>query len=101
MRHLNRIVKYRKESFRRLLSGRSAVQICPGSPKIKTRWLFNGYLVFVIMLVEFKCKAGVLLMTGVEELAQVLRESRNTVFFGGAGMSTESGVPDFRCAKGI
>ena len=40
-------------------------------------------------------------MTGVEELAQILRESKNTVFFGGAGMSTESGVPDFRSANGI
>ncbi|MBO5603801.1 MAG: hypothetical protein J5915_00270 [Acidaminococcaceae bacterium] len=31
----------------------------------------------------------------------MLRESKNAVFFGGAGMSTESGVPDFRCVKGI
>ena len=38
-------------------------------------------------------------MTGVEELAQILRESKNAVFFGGAGMSTESGVPDFRSAN--
>ena len=40
-------------------------------------------------------------MAGVEELAKILRESKNTVFFGGAGMSTESGVPDFRSANGI
>ena len=36
-----------------------------------------------------------------EELRQILVESKNVVFFGGAGMSTESGVPDFRSANGI
>jgi len=40
-------------------------------------------------------------MNGTEELIRILRESRNVVFFGGAGMSTESGVPDFRSANGI
>ena len=34
-------------------------------------------------------------------LADWLRESRYTVFLGGAGVSTESGIPDFRGAKGI
>lgn len=28
-------------------------------------------------------------------------ESENIVFFGGAGMSTESGVPDFRSKDGL
>ena len=37
----------------------------------------------------------------LEYLTQILRESKNVVFFGGAGMSTESGVPDFRSANGI
>lgn len=36
-----------------------------------------------------------------DELRQILMESKNIVFFGGAGMSTESGVPDFRSANGI
>ena len=40
-------------------------------------------------------------MNCVEKLTYILRESRNVVFFGGAGMSTESGVPDFRSANGI
>ncbi len=31
-----------------------------------------------------------------DELAQILRESTRIVFFGGAGVSTESGIPDFR-----
>ena len=37
----------------------------------------------------------------IRELADILRNSRNTVFFGGAGVSTESGIPDFRSAEGI
>ena len=34
-------------------------------------------------------------------LAQWIEESRRIVFFGGAGVSTESGIPDFRGAKGF
>ena len=40
-------------------------------------------------------------MDSIDKLARILRESKNAVFFGGAGMSTESGVPDFRSANGI
>lgn len=39
-------------------------------------------------------------MTG-EQLARWIEESTSTVFFGGAGMSTESGIPDFRSAGGL
>jgi len=35
------------------------------------------------------------------KLADLLRESRRTVIFTGAGMSTESGIPDFRSPGGI
>ena len=34
-------------------------------------------------------------------LKDVIRNSDNIVFFGGAGVSTESGIPDFRSADGI
>ena len=34
-------------------------------------------------------------------LQQIVSESRRIVFFGGAGVSTESGIPDFRSADGI
>lgn len=34
-------------------------------------------------------------------LADILRNSKNTVFFGGAGVSTESGIPDFRSGNGL
>lgn len=37
----------------------------------------------------------------MEKLAGILRESRNMVFFGGAGVSTESGIPDFRSSNGL
>jgi NAD-dependent deacetylase len=40
-------------------------------------------------------------MTNVEKLGEILSQSKNAVFFGGAGMSTESGIPDFRSANGI
>lgn len=37
----------------------------------------------------------------IERLAQILKESNNIVFFGGAGVSTESGIPDFRSSNGL
>lgn len=36
-----------------------------------------------------------------EELKSVIEESDNIVFFGGAGVSTESNIPDFRSQSGI
>ena len=32
----------------------------------------------------------------VAELNRIIRECKHIVFFGGAGVSTESGIPDFR-----
>ena len=40
-------------------------------------------------------------MDKIEQLVKILRESENIVFFGGAGMSTESGIPDFRSSNGL
>ena len=37
----------------------------------------------------------------IDTLAKILKDSTRAVFFGGAGMSTESGIPDFRSADGI
>ena len=37
----------------------------------------------------------------IETLRQWLKESRSIVFFGGAGVSTESGIPDFRSVDGL
>ena len=40
-------------------------------------------------------------MTDLERLRQWVAESRRIVFFGGAGVSTESGIPDFRSVDGL
>lgn len=40
-------------------------------------------------------------MDGVEQLKSWIGESGNIVFFGGAGVSTESGIPDFRSVDGL
>lgn len=37
----------------------------------------------------------------IEELKQIIAKSSNIVFFGGAGVSTESGIPDFRSVDGL
>ena len=39
--------------------------------------------------------------TLVEDLKKIIKESNNIVFFGGAGVSTESGIPDFRSKDGL
>ena len=40
-------------------------------------------------------------MTKIKQLQEIIDTSDNIVFFGGAGVSTESGIPDFRSADGI
>ena len=40
-------------------------------------------------------------MEKMETLKQWVEESHNIVFFGGAGVSTESGIPDFRSVDGL
>ena len=40
-------------------------------------------------------------MDSVDILKQWVEQSRNIVFFGGAGVSTESGIPDFRSVDGL
>ncbi|HIY00027.1 NAD-dependent protein deacylase [Faecalicatena contorta] len=37
----------------------------------------------------------------VRKLQEIIDDSERIVFFGGAGVSTESGIPDFRSADGI
>lgn len=37
----------------------------------------------------------------VKKLQEILDDSSNMVFFGGAGVSTESNIPDFRSADGL
>ena len=37
----------------------------------------------------------------IAQLQKIIDESQNIVFFGGAGVSTESGIPDFRSVDGL
>lgn len=41
------------------------------------------------------------LTTSVSELKKIVDKYDNIVFFGGAGVSTESGIPDFRSVDGL
>ena len=40
-------------------------------------------------------------LTSIEDLKAIIEKSNHIVFFGGAGVSTESGIPDFRSEQGI
>ncbi|MDE6142333.1 MAG: NAD-dependent protein deacylase, partial [Bacilli bacterium] len=40
-------------------------------------------------------------MREIEELKEIIKSSKRIVFFGGAGVSTESGIPDFRSKDGL
>jgi NAD-dependent deacetylase len=40
-------------------------------------------------------------MDEVEELKKLIKKAKKIVFFGGAGVSTESGIPDFRSENGL
>ena len=39
--------------------------------------------------------------SNIEKLQEIVDRSRRLVFFGGAGVSTESGIPDFRSKDGL
>ena len=40
-------------------------------------------------------------MNEISELQKIIDNTDNIVFFGGAGVSTESGIPDFRSVDGL
>ena len=40
-------------------------------------------------------------MNKIQQLQEIIDKSNDIVFFGGAGVSTESGIPDFRSESGI
>lgn len=41
------------------------------------------------------------MQTQIQKLKEIIDSSDNIVFFGGAGVSTESGIPDFRSTDGL
>ena len=40
-------------------------------------------------------------MNEIKKLQEIIDQTDNIVFFGGAGVSTESGIPDFRSVDGL
>ena len=40
-------------------------------------------------------------MNEIEKLREIVQNAKRIVFFGGAGVSTESGIPDFRSVDGL
>ncbi|MBQ2101225.1 MAG: NAD-dependent protein deacylase, partial [Lachnospiraceae bacterium] len=40
-------------------------------------------------------------LKNIEEFQKIIDSHSNIVFFGGAGVSTESGIPDFRSVDGL
>lgn len=40
-------------------------------------------------------------MNEIKKLKEIIKSSKRIVFFGGAGVSTESGIPDFRSKDGL
>lgn len=40
-------------------------------------------------------------MDAIEQLHEMIEKSKKIVFFGGAGVSTESGIKDFRSEDGL
>ena len=40
-------------------------------------------------------------MDKLDKLKEIINGAKRIVFFGGAGVSTESGIPDFRSADGL
>jgi len=63
----------------------------------KNKWV-KTYLFFAIIK---KKKEGEKMEESIEKLAQYIKEAKTITVFTGAGMSTESGIPDFRSATGI
>ena len=37
----------------------------------------------------------------IQKIKEIMRSANSVVFFGGAGVSTDSGIPDFRSANGL
>ena len=40
-------------------------------------------------------------MSDIEVIKEIIKNADSVVFFGGAGVSTESGIPDFRGTGGL
>ena len=48
-----------------------------------------------------KKKEGIYMSEKIKQLTEIIRQSSHIVFFGGAGVSTASDIPDFRSSNGL
>lgn len=66
---------------------------------------YNGRRIRNLVIVNtyrMNHKRGSIIMDNkIKKLAEILKESDNIVFFGGAGVSTASNIPDFRSSDGL
>nr|WP_330389243.1 NAD-dependent protein deacylase [Parasporobacterium paucivorans] len=51
--------------------------------------------------IQQKKESEGIVMDVMERFIKIMEESENIIFFGGAGVSTESGIPDFRSTDGL
>jgi len=58
-------------------------------------------LLFIKNYPANKSEGTRIMNTKLELFARLVNQSKNAVFFGGAGVSTESGIPDFRSESGL
>ena len=61
----------------------------------------GGDLIFLFRYAMLKAELEVKTMGDREQLRSMIEQARHMVFFGGAGVSTESGIPDFRSEDGL
>lgn len=62
-------------------------------------WELHGTL--TIIFGNGKYRGSLRMSAEIEKLQDIINKSKNIVFFGGAGVSTESGIPDFRSQDGL
>ena len=55
----------------------------------------------MIQYKKIRKAGGKMLKEQIQKLQEMIDDSKRIVFFGGAGVSTESNIPDFRSADGI
>ncbi len=58
-------------------------------------------LLFVFSKICYNFYKGFDIMNDIERLKEAIKKSKKIVIFSGAGLSTNSGIPDFRSASGI
>lgn len=65
----------------------------------------KNLIMIIDRVINYRCSSGygeiTMLNDNLYTLKHWIKDSSHTVFFGGAGVSTESGIPDFRSVDGL